>query len=34
MSGAFSPAPAEDRARDADVAAGAAPTDCRSRLKS
>ncbi len=31
MSGAFSPAPAEDRARDADVAA---PTACRSRLKS
>ena len=32
MSGAFSPAPAEDRARDADAAA--APTACCSRLKS
>ena len=34
MSGAFNPALAEDRARDAHVTIGVAPTACRSRLKS
>ena len=34
MSGAFYPALAEDRAGEGDATIGAAPTACRSRLKS